>query len=123
MGLRVRTLLLRNGRADAIVRRKKKFLLERDIQKACVEWARKQGYWARKFSSPANRSVPDYLFARKAPIADKFATEFKRAGKDATEAQDEETKAMRDAGWDVYVIDDIEKFKALVTARGIGWLE
>lgn len=102
------------------MRRRKKFLLERDIQKACVEWARKHGWWARKFSSPANRSVPDYLFAKG---DDKFAVEFKKPGGKATEAQLEEIKFMREAGWDVYVIDDIEQFKALVTARGIGWLE
>ena len=39
-------------------------MLEKDVQKQCVDWARALGLWARKFSSPANRSVPDYLFAK-----------------------------------------------------------
>lgn len=100
--------------------RRKKFLLEKDIQKTCVDWARANGWWARKFSSPANRSVPDYLFAKN---EGKIAVEFKAPGKVPTDAQAEEIKLMRAAGWDVYVIDDIDKFKSIVTARGIGWLE
>jgi hypothetical protein len=99
-------------------------LLERDIQKACVEWARKNGWWARKFSSPANRSVPDYLFAKDLPTwYDKFAVEFKKPGGRSTEAQLEEQKAMRAAGWEVYEIDNVEAFKVLVSKRETGWLE
>lgn len=109
--------------------RRKKFLLEKDVQGTCVTWARANGWWARKFSSPANRSVPDYLFAKRTAVhgyadhvGDKFAVEFKAPGKTATEAQEEEIALMRKAGWDVYVIDDIDEFKRIVTARGIGWL-
>lgn len=92
-------------------------LLEKDIQTACVTWARKRGYWARKFSSPANRSVPDYLFshAGKVYVADvgwKFFTEFKAPGKKATDNQIEEQKFMRAAGWDgMQECDDVVKFK------------
>lgn len=99
--------------------RRKKFLLEKDVQKKSVEFARAQGWWARKFSSPANRSVPDYLFANQ----DKFAVEFKKPGGKPTDAQTEEIKAMRKAGWDVYVIDSFESFKVLLATRGFGWLE
>lgn len=103
--------------------RKKKFLLEKDVQKKCVDWARAQGYWARKFSSPANRSVPDYLFAnRKLASNDKFAAEFKAPDKKETPAQAEEIALMRAAGWDVYVVDSFEQFKSIVASRGIGWL-
>lgn len=102
------------------MRRKKKFLLEKDIQEPCVKWARKQGWWARKFSSPANRSVPDYLFAKDGV---KIAVEFKAPKKEPTEAQAEEIAAMKYAGWSVYVIDDIERFKSVLIAVNIGWLE
>lgn len=91
-------------------------LLEKDIQKACVDWARSRGWWARKFSSPANRSVPDYLFARRSTFSRlslKVAVEFKAPGKTSTGAQIEEQNKMRAADWDVYVIDDFEKFKAV----------
>lgn len=100
-------------------------LLEKDIQKACVTWARSHGWWARKFSSPANRSVPDYLFAkdllerRSKHGTDwahvKIAVEFKALGKTSTSSQTDEQLAMSAAGWDVYEIDDIEKFKRLFT--------
>jgi hypothetical protein len=42
-----------------------KRLLEKDVQRMCVDWARARGYWARKFSSMTQNSVPDYLFARR----------------------------------------------------------
>jgi len=77
-----------------------KRLLENDIQSACVAYARSKGWWARKFSSPANRSVPDYLFAKGTV---KFATEFKAPGKSSTKAQTEEQCLMIDAGWTVWV--------------------
>lgn len=94
-------------------------LLEADVQKQCVDWARARGYWARKFSSIAQRSVPDYLFAGEAYLMPewkiKFACEFKAPGKTSTEAQVEEQGAMRLAGWYVFECDNFEKFKAVVT--------
>ena len=90
-------------------------LLERDVQSKCVDWARDRGWWARKFSSPANRSVPDYLFARTwgGGARIKIAVEFKAPGKTSTSAQLKEQDAMRAAGWQVYEIDNIARFKAL----------
>ncbi len=90
-------------------------LLERDVQQKCVDWARARGYWARKFSSMTQRSVPDYLFAsgihHAPPYRTKFACEFKAPGKTSTEAQVEEQQAMRRAGWYVFECDNFEKFK------------
>lgn len=105
--------------------RRKKFLLEKDVQKKSVEFARAQGWWARKFSSPANRSVPDYLFAKEVSpgVKRKFAVEFKKPGGKPTEAQMEEIVTMRAAGWDVYMLDNIEQFKSTVVAYDAGWLE
>ena len=113
-------------------------LLEKDVQKMCVDWARKRGYWARKFSSQSQRSVPDYLFSREWKTRDdkhgtdwavvKFATEFKKPGTKpkliekygiyvmSTEAQYEEQVAMRVAGWFVFECDNFDKFKATVIA-------
>lgn len=117
----------------------RKPLLEAEIQKQCVDWMRTRGYWARKFSSLSQRSVPDYLFSKhwpdrstsfsNMPLSDhmlkvKFATEFKRedckvdkkTGVMSTEAQVEEQKAMREAGWYVFECNDFAKFKATVLA-------
>lgn len=87
-------------------------LLEVDVQKKCVDWARARGYWARKFSSISQRSVPDFLFA-KHPV--KFACEFKAPGKLSTDAQRDEQQLMCAAGWRVLAdCSDFEKFKAWV---------
>lgn len=117
--------------APASITRK---LLEKDLQKQCVDWARARGYWARKFSSISQRSVPDYLFSRahtevfdvglEAGSKIAFATEFKREGAKrdkltglmSTEAQIEEQEAMRAAGWYVFECDNFEVFKATVIA-------
>ena len=88
-------------------------LLEKDVHKMCVDWARKRGYWARKFSSQSQRSVPDYLLS-KGKI--KFATEFKAPGKTSTPAQIDEQEAMRLAGWFVFECDSFDKFKSVVHA-------
>ena len=108
-----------------VARRK---LLERDVQKQCVDWARARGYWARKFSSQSQRSVPDYLFsAERGFVRDtrdsylvrsskkiKFACEFKAPGKTSTDAQLDEQEAMRLAGWFVFECDNFDKFKSVV---------
>lgn len=105
-------------------------LLEKDVQKQCVDWARARGYWARKFSSMTSTAEPDYLFASgrgfvrdtrdgyitRGTLKIKFATEFKAPGKTSTEAQIEEQENMRLAGWYVFECDNLEKFKATVIA-------
>lgn len=111
--------------APAPVTRK---LLEKDVQKQCVDWARARGYWARKFSSQSQRSVPDYLFAKEIMTSKgedilKFFVEFKAPGKDATEAQLEEQELMVLAGWDgMAQCDDLIKFIDWVTAYTTGSL-
>lgn len=100
--------------APAEVTRK---LLEKDVQKQCVDWARARGYWARKFSSMTQRSVPDYLFSHRGAEHTGqivFACEFKAPGKAATDAQLEELDAMIRAGWLVFECDNFEAFKTWV---------
>jgi hypothetical protein len=98
-------------------------LRERDVQAACVRWWRaKTRYncrtWARKFSSPAQRSVPDYLFSYRTPAASgSFAVEFKAPGKRVSDAQAEEIAEMQAAGWEVHVVDSVEQFKCLAIGR------
>lgn len=109
------------GPANAIER---KVLEIKGVQQPSVKWWLSHNprgkdvpkpYWARKFSSPAQRSVPDYLFAAKKNPSSvrKFAIEFKAPGKTSTPAQVDEQQKMRDAGWDVYECDSVEKFKEI----------
>lgn len=129
---------LQDLQAPTTVQRK---LLEADLQSQCVDWMRRRGYWARKFSSISQRSVPDYLFSRltlidqhdypgaKLPHHEiKFACEFKKPGTKpkliekygvtvmSTEAQWEEQEAMRKGGWYVFECDNFELFKGVVQA-------
>lgn len=103
-------------------------MLEAEVQDICVRWMRGRGYWARKFSSISQRSVPDYLFAKEFEtprfhlVRLKMATEFKKEGHKvdkvtglmSTEAQIEEQEAMRLAGWIVFESSDVDLFKATV---------
>jgi hypothetical protein len=113
-----------------------RLMLEAEVQSACVKWMRARGYWARKFSSMSQRSVPDYLFSRKGHALGeygwtdrdarkiKFFCEFKREGckidKEtgfmSTQAQLDEQKAMREAGWDGFECSDVDEFKRWVLA-------
>ena len=86
----------------------KRQLKEKDIQEPSVKKARRQGWWARKFSArPGNTSVPDYIFGKSKSV---FFVEFKRPGKKATDDQHEEHTLMRAAGLRVYVCDTRENF-------------
>lgn len=86
-------------------------ITEAVVQKKVVSYARSLGFGAEKFSSPAKRSVPDYLFT--AGIFH-FFIEFKAPGKEATEAQAKDHNKRRDRGELVFVCDDIEEGKLLV---------
>jgi hypothetical protein len=85
--------------------------LESDIQSKCVAYVRSLGAYARKFSSPANRSVPDYIITLRGMT---WYVEFKRLGNEPTEAQWKEHEAIRAAGGEVWVIDSVEEFKGRV---------
>lgn len=100
-------------------------LLEAAVQKQCADWAKRRGYWARKFSSISQRSVPDYLFKGRGI---QWFTEFKREGCKvdprtgcmSTEAQVEEQTKMREAGWIGFECNSFEDFKRRVIAMEQG---
>lgn len=96
----------------------KRKISETKLQKKCAEWARARGWWARKFSSPANRSVPDYLFSwRSGPyITAKLAVEFKIWPNVSTEAQWDEQYGMWITGWQVEECNNFEHFKRIILA-------
>jgi len=77
-------------------------MLEREIESWAAGYAREQGWWRRKFASPAHRSSPDRIFAKDGRI---FFVEFKRTGEHPTPLQLKEHEAMQAAGMTVYVCD------------------
>ena len=85
---------------------------ERDVQRKCVEYARSRGWSAWKFSSPANNSVPDYLFAKVDQRGKRHVIldEFKATDKYPTEIQADTHDEMRAAGLIVWSHNDVERF-------------
>jgi hypothetical protein len=91
-------------------------MLEKDIEKAVCEYARKTyGAQTYKFTSPARRNVPDRIFAF--PGVSKYALifiEFKATGKKMTAGQIREATRLRECGQMVFCIDDVEEGEKLV---------
>lgn len=78
--------------------------LESEVQAKVAAFARRRGYYARKFSSPGSVSVPDFLFLN--PVGWVFFIEFKRAGKKPTPKQAEEHKRIAACNGVVFIVDN-----------------
>ena len=70
-------------------------VLEKKIEQAVKKWARSNGWYARKFTSPSQRSVPDDLFLKHSKV---IFIEFKREGETPTDAQWHEINEIRRSG-------------------------
>ena len=77
--------------------------LESAVQKHAVSYAKKMRLGAYKYSSPSNRSVPDYLFIL--PGGRTFFIEFKRPGETLTLPQASKHAEMHALGSHVYTCD------------------
>jgi len=85
---------------------------ESKIEKAVCEYARKRGYYVRKFSSPAHRGVPDQIFL--SPHGVVFFIEFKAPRKQPTALQLREHRLIEANGGLVHVVDSVEVGEFLV---------
>ena len=92
-------------------------MLERDIESRAVAYARRLGWYVRKFTSPHRRSAPDDIFAYQQRT---FWIEFKKPGGVPTELQQAEHDEMRSKGLTVYVADNLEYAKAVILAESQG---
>lgn len=96
--------------------------LEKVIEEKVCSHARSLGCLVYKFTSPSRRSVPDRLFIL--PGGRVVMIEFKRAGAKPTPSQEVEIEKLWKQGVKVYVIDNVEEGKRLVTLEvdpyGIG---
>lgn len=87
--------------------------LEKDIEKAVCEHAKGLGFLVYKFTSISRRSVPDRLLIT--PKGTVFFIEFKRRGTVPTDAQEIEIKRIRGTGVAVYVVDNKEAGRCLIS--------
>jgi hypothetical protein len=81
-------------------------LLEKEIEKKVCDYAKKKGFYVRKFTSPCARAVPDRLMI--APGGYVLFVEFKREGQVPTLAQLHEHKHITRVGGNVKVISSVE---------------
>lgn len=103
---------LKQREAKAKALKAKKVPLEKEVEGPVKDYARSKKFYVRKFKSENNRSVPDDLFAT--PKGTVFFIEFKRPGKKATPAQQDEHAFMRRNNLRVHVIDNVEDGKTLI---------
>lgn len=87
-------------------------MLERDIEKAVCQFARDLGCKAYKFTSPAQRAVPDRIIVF--PNGYLVFIEFKAPKARPTELQWREHRDLLDRGQLVAVIDNVADGKALI---------
>ena len=83
------------------------------IENAVVRYAREHGFLVRKVQWAGRRDAPDRLFAGPAGRGAVFI-EFKQPGKAPRPGQVREIETLRTYGFDVRVIDSIEKGKAVI---------
>ena len=82
-------------------------MLERDIEKALVKRVKALGGIAYKFTSPANRSVPDRICLL--PEGRLVFVECKRPGGKVTDNQLRVHEKIKALGHDVRIVDSIEQ--------------
>ena len=96
-------------------------LLEKDIEGAVCDYARRKGVMAEKFTSPNKRSVPDRIFLF--PGGKVVFIEFKAPGKKPTEMQKRDHDKRRALGFVVMVVDDVNMGKKIVDSALGYWRE
>ena len=85
---------------------------ESTVEAGLVAFAKKNGIWTRKFSSPAHRGVPDRIFIHMGKV---LFLEVKRPGEKPTQLQEYELQLIRDAGGMAAWVDSVEL--GIVTLR------
>lgn len=85
-------------------------MLESKIEKAVKAYAKTKGWLSYKFSSPAQKGVPDQVFIGHGQV---IFIEFKRLGGQPSPLQSKIHATMREHGAKIYVIDSIDAGKEL----------
>lgn len=98
---------------EALSRTKRK-PREWDVENWAKQYARDTGWWVRKFTSPAQRAVPDDIFLKKGRV---FWVEFKAPGQVPTKAQEMEHDVIREHGGTVYICNGREQFVEIIESE------
>lgn len=84
---------------------------ESTIESKTVTYAKSKGWLVYKFTSPANRAVPDRIFIRRGIV---FFIEFKAPGKKPTKLQKKVHVDINNHQVPVHVVDSWPKGKELM---------
>lgn len=79
---------------------------ESKIEKEVTKYAKVLGWLSYKFVSPNQKGIPDRLYLRDSVL---IFVEFKQEGKEPTKLQAKCIKSIRNQGFNVIIIDNIEK--------------
>lgn len=88
-----------------------KSVREVKIENAAVQWAKLNGWWVAKFTSPGKRAVPDRLFIKDGRHV---FIEFKKVGEVPTEQQEKRHRDMRKHGAEVHWADSVEQVRGIL---------
>jgi hypothetical protein len=98
---------------------------ESSIESKGRKYAQSKGHFSYKFVSPSHRSVPDRLNLAPVPewlrpVIAKYVCfiEYKKGGKEPTDEQAREHERLRDLGYRVEVIDNVEDSKKVTDSMG-----
>ncbi len=86
---------------------------EAKIEDTVCKYAKRRGFYTRKFSSPAHRGVPDRLFISRTG-GHVFFIEFKAPGKEPTALQLRELDEIRGRGGNAYWVDNALDGKKII---------
>lgn len=86
-------------------------MIERTIENKVKKYAKDNGWWVRKFVSPAHSGSPDDIFIKNGKV---LFIEFKATGEKPRKLQVEIIKQMTDHGATVHVVDSIEQGKGVL---------
>ena len=84
---------------------------ESKLEKEIKEYCKKTGWHYWKFTSPANKGVPDRMIFKNGVI---LFFELKRKGNTTDKMQDYQINLMRDAGLKVFVINSFDDAKYIL---------
>ncbi len=90
---------------------RQKRVSERAVEAESKRWARNDGWYVRKFTSPGQRAVPDDVFLKGSVV---WFIEFKKPGEKPTEAQWQEIMEIRAHGGNADWSDNLERTKAIL---------
>ena len=91
---------------------------EKKVETAAKRWARDHGWYVRKFTSPAHRSVPDDLFVKDSRVV---FIEMKKPGETPTDNQWDEIEEIRDHGGEADWADSVDRVKDILSGQYEQW--